>query len=160
MTRIIKNPGRGYSGKEKMKLYQYSSEGKFLKTWDSTQELRNEYFIKDIGKRPLFGSKKWNKFKYDVLPDNTFYCDYRIGRDKLLAFEKISNSKLCFNTTKNNKEVEMYNLINEKIANFKNMFVASIITKEPLANIFRACNNGKQQTQKDYYFKYKNETRN
>lgn len=153
MTREIKNPGRGYSGKEKIKIYHYDKEGNFIKQFESLVKLREEYFPQDIGKRPLFNSIKWNKFQYDTLEDGTHYSNYRIGREKLLKFEKMYNSNLCM---KNDfkKPVVMYNLLHEPIATFNNEYIAAEATKIPVNRVQYDCKNCKQRPKKDFYFKY------
>ena len=155
MTRIIKNPGRGYAGREKQRLFLYDSNGKYLRQYNSHSELRNDYFPNEENKRPLFNSKKWKHFKYDVLEDGCFYSNYRIGRENLLKFERITNSKFCFNNAKHDKPVEVFNLMHEKIGEFKSLYFAHLLTGEPLSNIHRDCKNCKGQPKSDYYFKYK-----
>lgn len=158
MTRKIINVGRGYSGREKQKLYHYDKNGNFIKVFDSHQDLRKEYFQYIENKRPLFNNKRWKIFKYDKLPDETFYSNYRIGRDNLLKNERIFNSKLCVNNSKDEKVVEMYNLENVKIAEFKSSYIASIVTGIDLATIQRAVLQGKKKPKNDFYFKLKNDT--
>ncbi len=155
MTRKIINPGRGYSGREKQKLFLYDKNGKYLKSYESQQDLRNEYFPSEENKRPLFNSKKWKHFKYDVLPDGCFYSNYRIGRENLLKFERISNSKYCFNNAKHDKPVEVFNLLHEKIGEFKSSYFAHLLTGETLVTIYRDCKTGKGEPKSHYYFKYK-----
>lgn len=158
MTRKVKNPGRGYAGHEKIKLYHYDNNGKFLKEFESISDLRKKYFNKELGKRPLCRSKRWELFNYDVLPDNTYYSNYRIGREKLLKLERVVNSPYCFNQATDKIEVEMYNLLNEKIALFKNIHIASLVTKLSKTTIYHSCNEGKNMPKGDLYFKYANQT--
>jgi len=154
MTRKVKNPGRGYGGQEKIKLYHYDSNGKFIKEFDCMSDLRKEYFSQDIGKRPLCRSKRWQLFNYDILPDNTYYSNYRIGRDKLLKLERVVNSSYCVNNTTDNTIVKMYNLLNEEVATFKNIHIASLATKIPQSTIYYSCNEGKGMPKEEIYFKY------
>jgi len=154
MTREIKNPGRGYSGKEKIKIYHYDKRGNYIKTFESLSELRKEYYPHDIGKRPLFNSLKWKKFEYDTLEDGTFYSNYRIGREKLFKLERIYNSELCMKFDLN-QPIIMYNLLNKPVASFNNKYVAAEICKLTVGKIEYGCKNGKKQPKKDFYFKYK-----
>ena len=155
MTREIKNPGRGYSGKEKIKIYHYDKSGNYIKTFESLSELRKEYFPHDVGKRPLCRGIKWNKFKYDTLEDGTHYSNHRIGRDHIRKFEKAYNSNLCMKNDYN-KPVIMYNLLHEPVAVFNNEYIAAETVKIPVNRVQYDCKNSKQQPQKDFYFKYKN----
>jgi len=155
MTREIKNPGRGYSGKEKIKIYHYDKSGNYIKTFESLSELRKEYFPHDIGKRPLCRGIKWNKFKYDTLEDGTHYSNHRIGRDHIRKFEKAYNSNLCMKNDYN-RPVIMYNLLHEPVAVFNNEYIAAETVKIPVNRVQYDCKNSKQQPQKDFYFKYKN----
>lgn len=158
MTRKVKNPGRGYAGHEKVKLYHYDNNGKFIKEFNCVSDLRKEYFFKDTGKRPLFNNKKWKLFNYDVLPDNTYYSNYRIGREKLLKLEKIANSLYCVNNCTDNIPVKMYNLLNEEIATFKNAYIASLATNVAQSTVYYDCNKGKGMPKGEFYFKYANQT--
>lgn len=155
MTRKVKQPGRGYAGLEKIKLYHYDANGNFLKTYNSCAELREEHFPVEPGKRPLFNNKRWELFKYDILPDNSFYSDFRIGRDRLFKNERIFNSKLCVNNSTDNIPVEAYNLQHEKIGEFKSVYIAHLLTKINQATINRSAKNGKGKGFDEIYFKYK-----
>lgn len=154
MARVIKNLGRQYGGREKIKLYHYDNNGKFIKEFDCISDLRKEYFYQDEGKRPLFNNKKWKLFSYDVLPDNTYYSNYRIGRERLLKLERIANSLYCVNNCTDNTPVKMYNLLHEEVATFKNCYIASLATNINQSSIYHDCNNGKGMPKSEVYFKY------
>lgn len=152
-TRINKTPGREYAGKEKVKLYHYDKNGKFLKEYESQAELRNKYYSNIKGKRPLFRTKR-SEYNYDILPDGSFYSTYRIGRDKLLQYEKIINSKFVDTLHRDDKIVIVYNILGLEIARFKNMQIASLMTNIRVSHIYKDCIHGKNKQLKELTFKY------
>lgn len=151
-TRKIINKGRGYSGLEKINLYQYDKKGKFLQKYNSQQELRNKYYPNDKSKRPLLRSKR-AKFNYDILPDGTFYSNEKIGR-KIVTFEKIINSKFVTNQVQSNIPIDVFNIIGEKIATFQNHYIASLLTNISYGVILKDCKIGKSIKQKDLTFRF------
>ena len=63
---------------------------------------------------------------YFKTPANTFVANYRIGKDKLLKQERINNCPFCnYKGQVQEKPFEVFNLKGEKIAEFKNAFIAS-----------------------------------
>jgi hypothetical protein len=153
MSRKVKNPGRGYAGLEKIKLYHYDNDGKFLREFESQRELINVYYPNIKGKKPLFRTKR-SQYGYDILPDNTFYSNYRVGRNKLLQYEKIINSPFVGFEPTNNKKVIVYDILGEEIAKFKNAYICSKILNIAYGTVFRDCENGKSKKLKDLTFKY------
>jgi len=149
MRREIKNPGRGYSGREKTKMYQYNSNGKYLRSYESQSEVRQKYFSKDIGKRPLL----LEGYRYGLLPDNTYISNYRIGRDKLLKQEKIRNCPFC-HKDKRSRKFSVYNLIGEKIAEFSSQLVATKLLNIPQTTISYRLNHNSFSSNDNLIFKY------
>lgn len=151
---LKKSPGR-----PKQKIYLYDSEGKFIKKYESTTEFLKENFPDDKGKRPIKNTRRWKLYNYDVLPNGNFFASYKIGREKLNQYEAIVNSKYCVNLTRTEKVVEAYNMLDEKIAEFKNAYIANLITGRPSSSIIRDCREkkGNKVLQKEIYFKYKEE---
>lgn len=154
MARKIINSGRGYSGREKVKMYQYDSKGKYLRSYESLQEVRDEYYSLDKGKKPLL----LRGYKYGVLPDDTYISNYKIGRDELLRQERVRNCPFC-HKDKRSKKFSVYNLVGERIAGFSSIFVASKLLDVPHVVIHTRLNSRasvrKSLPQKDnLIFKY------
>jgi hypothetical protein len=156
-ARVAIKKGRGYAGLEKINLYQYSSEGKYLKCFNSCSELRAVYYSDIAGKFPLMRGKRWELFEYEQLPDGTFYSTYRLGKKNLLRCERIFKSKFCVNTSSSDKEVEVFNLNHEKIGEFKNKYIADLLTGISHNKISHDINRGKGIPKEEIYFKYKTE---
>lgn len=150
--------GRGYGGWEKQKVYLYANDGKYLRQYNSRSEFLKDYFPDDIGKRPLFVSERVNdrpSFGYELLPDNTFICKSRLGKEFLRKHEYIVNSIFC-NNIKNSKPVECFNLAGEKIAEFLNTRVLENLTKISRHRVYHSCStNHKKVTKNELLFKYK-----
>lgn len=137
------------AGREKIKIFEYSKDGKFLKEYESISELRNKYFSNDRGKRPLI-----RKNEYSTLPNGNYISTYRLGRDKIEFLNRRSKSKFI-NIKKSNSIIECYNLDNIKIATFVDINIASKLTNIPLTTIYHQLNNGKGTPKKDLIFKYR-----
>ena len=113
------------AGRKPIKCYEYDPDGKYLREFESYQHVRNTYFPEDTGKRPLFKSKK----DYLKLSNGNFIANYRIGQSNLKKLERIRTCKYCStNKNINNTAVEVFNLKGEKIAEFKNFYIASLMT--------------------------------
>lgn len=108
-------------GLEKIPLYQYDENGKYIRSYESYSEVFEKYF--DNKKGRLFEDNK----EYRELPDGTFIAKYRIGRAKLLKLKKIYNCVFC---SKNitDKKISAYNLLGVKVAEFENMRVLQELT--------------------------------
>jgi hypothetical protein len=116
--------------RQKIKVYQYDKQGKYLRTYDSMREVTMKYF--NNPHYPLFENKihiggEIKKRIYDILPDDTYVVKKRIGRDKLLMEVKIDNDIYC-KTYKADKPVEVFNLLGQKVAEFANIRVAESLT--------------------------------
>ena len=110
MTRAVKNPGRGYSGLEKIKVYVYNSKGSFEKSYNSLSEFKKDNnldktypIFRNNYKRSCIENER-NKSGYAKLPNGVFVCKTRLGRDFLIKNEKIINSfYFCFGLYKSSK---------------------------------------------------------
>lgn len=158
MTRIVKQPGRGYAGLEKQPLYLYNSDGSFNKEYESKAEFLKEYYPKDKSKRPVLDKSRSKRalYNYDLLYDNKFISSFRIGRENLRKYEAIVTCQYC-HKEKTDKTIIAFNRLNEKIATFKNLRLASKFTGVDSATIHNQCNNGKSikiNTKTGLRFKY------
>ena len=138
------------AGKPKIKCYEYDSNYKYLGEYESVQEVRNKYFSNDLGKRKLFESGKDDYYKLD---NGNFIANYRVGGYNLSKLERIKDCVYC-STNKNieNKEIEVFNLKGEKIAEFKNVYIASRICNIPhstLSQRLNPKNNKRNKVNKD-----------
>lgn len=152
------------AGRAPIKVYQYDANGKYMKEWACTNDVRRAYYPDDKGRRPLFEEsrapykgKPYPKKEYHNLPDGTFVSKYRIGRDRIIQLERIANSPYCYQDNSKSKVVEVYNMEGKKIANFRNATLASMLTGIDVATINSQCNQGKgkKYTKSGLLFKYK-----
>ena len=138
MIKKVKNPGRGYSGHEKIKMYQYDSNGKYMRSYESQSEVRKIYFKHIKGKRPLLHRGN----KYESLPDGTFISNKRIGRNEILKLERIKNCPLCRKQIKE-RPFSAYNLLGNKIGTFYSQGIASKLLGISPKFINHSLNKGK-----------------
>lgn len=115
------------AGLPKKEIRVYNNKGEFIEEFSSIIECRKSYFKEDKGKRPLltknisFFSLYKNKMlniKYGYI-NNFYFFDETVNRDDIRFLDKIRLSDFCKKIDYNQKPVEVYNLLNEKIAEFK-----------------------------------------
>ena len=108
------------AGKPKLKIYQYSSEYKYLRAFETQSEVFDKYYEGKKGR--LFTNPDFRE-----LPDGTFVSPYRIGRDRLRQLVIIDNDPLCQINAKD-KSVAFINRKNKTIATFSSIRVAEQLT--------------------------------
>ena len=117
------------SGRPKQKVYQYDSKGKYIKTWESRRSVVRAYYPNDKGVRPLLARNSTELLK----KDDTVISLSKIGRTGTLEFLKRKNNPYVDRPAGggaiSGKELEIYNLDNEKIAAFKDWDIAAKIMK-------------------------------
>lgn len=151
------------SGRPKNKVYHYTEDGKFIKTFECENDVRKEYYSKDRGQRPLFirrsGTGVGNKVYYYndttiTLPDGTIASKERIGRDGVFNYIKKSNSSYV-GIADTERVINVSNLDGKVIATFKGLYVASLMTGIPKGTIHHQINKGTKSSQSDLIFRYK-----
>jgi len=140
------------SGRPKQKRYEYDQNGKFIKQFECENDIRKQYYSKDVGKRPLFGGNKYN-YDYHILKNNNIIVKERIGRIGIKnLLRRINND---FVNISNEKKINVYNLDNKIVASFINMNIAAKMTGIPLQTIHSQVNRGKgYSTDRGLIFKY------
>lgn len=127
------------AGNPPIKVYQYNKDGKFLKMFDSIQDVRKEYYKEDSGKRPFFRFKSL----YTILPDNTIVCKEKVGREFVKhVFKRLSNPFVRLDET--SPLIKLFNIDNKVIATFKDIMIASKLTGISYRTIYAQLNTGKK----------------
>lgn len=148
------------SGRPKQKAYHYDNNGKFIKEYSCMNEIRQEYYSSDSGKRPLFrtnarnqdGSYKIVEKDYIQLPDNTFVTKSRVGRIGIKDIKRrINNPFLGIEE----RTIEAYNLDNKIVATFKGLKIAANLTNIPYGTIVSQLEKGQGKfSDRGLIFKY------
>lgn len=108
-------------GRKPKKVFVYNEDGSYICTFLNINEFRTVYFPKDVGKRPLFINKV-RDIPYEHIRDASViaYLE-RVYRDDTIYNLAIINSEFCKKQDKeDNRAVQVFNLENELIAEFKN----------------------------------------
>ena len=149
------------SVRPKNKVYHYTPEGKYLKTFESESELRREYYSTDNGNRPIFNRVARNKGKiyhYNnvtaVLPDGSIVSRERIGRTGVLDYIRKRESPYT-NISKEEPLIEVINLDNSIIAMFKGAYIASKMTGIHQSTIHHQVTRGNKTSHSGLIFRYK-----
>jgi hypothetical protein len=152
MKRLIKN--YNMAGKPAIKIFQYSNEGKYIKTFNSISEIHREYF--NDSKYPFFVGVQ---NILEKLPDNTIICKERLGRDKIKAIlRRLSNPFILKDDRSNSNEIEVLNVDKIVIATFFNISMASKllnISANSIHAIMKSSMNGYPKNKYGVYFRYK-----
>lgn len=114
----------------KQKVYQYNSNGKFLKEFESQSEVRKIYFSEVKGKRPIMRNGK-----YEILPDNTVISHLRLGREIVKNIIKYNNNPYL-NIGYKNDPIKVLNLNKKVIARFASINIASKLTNISMNTIY------------------------
>lgn len=150
------------SGRPNQKVFEYTTEGVYIRSYESISEYREERYPDDIGKRPIF-VHKIEGLDFHFTKDDTILLKERPGREKIVFIYKIWTSKLCnFNKSKEDgKPIQMFNLKNELIAEFASTKVAKVLLSPDISYNTLMGHLRKRKGEKtfalvsDYYFKYK-----
>lgn len=110
------------AGRPKMKMYEYDNNGKFIQIYETQQDVFNKYY--KGRKRPLLREGK----EYGILPNGHYICDKQIGRDRIQKIQRIEGSKYVARASEKKRPVAVYNLAGEKIATFRSIYMASVLT--------------------------------
>ena len=111
-------------GKPRLKIYQYDSDFKYMRAYDTQTEVFDKYYGKGIKGR-LFTNEH-----YKALPDGTYVSTYRIGRKGLEYWTRVYTSVYC-TKYKGDKPFSAYNFLGEKVATFSNVRVFAQMTSIP-----------------------------
>ena len=113
------------AGREKKQIRVYNNKGEFIESFDSQTDCLNVYFpskrpllVHDIKVFSLF-HKKEIKTKYGTIDNELYFFDKAIYREDVIYIHRIAISKYC--KKEKEKAVEVYNIQNEKIAEFKSL---------------------------------------
>ena len=82
------------SGRPNQKVFEYTTEGMYIRSYESISELRKEYYSTDKGVRPIFVNKV-EDYDFHVTPKNTIVLKERPYRDSICFLYKIYSSRLC-----------------------------------------------------------------
>ena len=149
------------AGRQPHKVYVYDDQGIYICMFDNMVDFRKVYYPKDTNKRPLFVHEELG-FKYHYMKDLELIAvtDRSIGRDRLKNIIIIHESEYCKkeDNSPHSKAVQVFNLKNELIAEFK---TARLLTKLMphihQSTISKHLNNKpiKNFNELGLYFKYK-----
>lgn len=159
------------AGRQKLKIRVYNSQGHFIEEHSSQTECLFKYFPKDVSKRPLLVhtviifSLYHNKeliIRYGTIDNEYYFFDQAIYREDVVYIHKIATSKYCRQNEKE-KIIEVYNIQNEKIAEFKSLRLLTKLMPHISQSVISRQLDKKNKKikrhkglEEDLFFKYKN----
>ena len=133
------------AGRPKETLYQYDLEdGRFLKKYESHQQVRDIFYPDIKGKLPLFRTHR----PYHVLPDDTVLFKTRAGKAKAIWVRKYTRSSYTMDSARHRRPFAIYNMDGEEIARFGSPYIWAKMTGKKSCRIIKKLNN-----QEGYYDK-------
>ena len=110
------------SGRLPIKVYQYDENGKYIQSYNCTNDVRRKYYREAA--YPMFRDQRSRILH--KLPDGTYLCRSRIGRDNIkLEVTRMNNDFITFGLNGHDEPIQMINLDGVVIAEFKNVYLAS-----------------------------------
>lgn len=110
------------AGRPKVKMYEYDVKGKFVQEYETQTDVFEKYY--EGKKRPLVREGK----EYGLLPNGHYICEKRIGRNRIEQLQRIENSKYVPHRKEKLGKIACYNLKGQKIAVFRSLHIASVLT--------------------------------
>jgi hypothetical protein len=143
------------AGLKKINIYEYNIDGSFHCKYDSLAEYSKKHY--DNSKYPTFRNKKIEGFEYNIIKDLVSFKNERPGRKRVQLIVKMHNSELINDVC--NKAIEMVNLRNEVIAEFKSVIILTkLMPNISQSTIHHHLNDKKKGSgvgKVDYRFRYK-----
>lgn len=106
--------------RDKKKVFMYSESGNYLRSFESLTDCCDYY---GLSKGNFFTNKE-----YRLMGDGNYITKERIGRKGLMEALLIDNNKFCKKLS-NDYEVEVFNILGEKIGEFRSAREFIEITK-------------------------------
>jgi len=120
-----------YRGRERIKVYQYDHNGKYIRSYETIAEARDDHYADVNGVYPMFRDNA----TYHLLPNNTILFKERTYRDQVVRTLRRIANPLVIKNDKDIKPFVVYNIDNEPIATFVNINTAVILTGMSYASI-------------------------
>jgi hypothetical protein len=126
------------SGRPPIKVYQYDENGKYIQSYNCTNDARSKYY--GNAAYPMFRDQRSDKLH--KLPDNTYLCRTRLGRDNV-KFEvaRMHNDFSLFGLKELNEPMQILNLDGVVIAEFRNVYLASKLLNIPTTRLTQMSNS-------------------
>lgn len=144
------------AGRTPIEMFEYTSNGKYIRKFKNQAKCREYYFPHIAGKIPILRFKKMG-IKYTVLNNGNFLVKERLGRDNIRFLRRVHESEYCTDLiTKNKKIVQVFNLEGKLLLEARNMNILTKMTNIPQGTINQALKaNSKQVPRSEFSFKYK-----
>lgn len=157
------------SGRKPIEVFVYDLQGKYICKFENMTMFRNVYYPADEFKRPLFRKKELG-VNYEIVQEaDVIAYQERVNRDITRQLMAIVNSEYCKDEdyADNKRPIQVFNLKNELIAEFKTVrLLTKMMPHIHANNISRHIISNAQEERKKkrrkftsigLFFKYKEE---
>jgi len=146
------------SGRPKLKVYEYSHQGKYMGYYESISDVRKKYFSHIKGVASLFKKEELGH-KYELLEDSILFQE-RVYRDDVKYIMAILNSPFCNLPKSKEGIVQVFNYKKVLLAEFQSLNIASkMLPHIPKATIVHQLNESKDihryEPANQLFFRYK-----
>lgn len=145
------------SGRKAQKVFKYTKDGVYIKSYDCINDFRKEMYPEDIAPRPIFTHKVLGQ-EYHRGRDGSMTFKVRTYRDDVKYMVAIIDSEYCRDIDKN-KPIEVLNIKQEVIAEFKNVrLLTKLMPHISDATIYQQLNrntNKSRYSSSGLFFRYK-----
>jgi hypothetical protein len=149
------------AGKKPKRVYVYDKEGGYICMFNTLVEFRSVYYPNDVFKRPIFNHEELG-YKYSYMEDLELIAltSRSAGRELIKRIVAIHESEYCKKSDNdpNEKPVQVFNLKQELIAEFKTMrLMTKLLPHINQSTISRHLKNKniKMINESGLFFKYK-----
>ena len=155
------------AGKIKKKVFVYTKFGYFIQEFESQLDFLKFYYDNNNRGLVFKYSQKFETIdniletiRYGIF-DEFFAFEKRMNRKDILFLQEIHNSEFCKKIDLRKKEIEVFNLCGEKIAEFKSLrLLSKMLPHIPISTIWGHLNEKNKgikrfTTDCELFFKYK-----
>ena len=146
------------AGKKPVEIFEYNSEGEFVRKFKTQVECRIFHYAHIEGKIPILRLKRMN-IKYSVLDNGNFLVKERLGRSRIKFLRRLHESDYCTDLINREKRIiQVFNLEGILLLEARNLNVLTKLTNIPQGTISQQLSRGVQSIPKgEFLIKYKEE---
>ena len=144
------------AGRKPVEIFEYNSEGEFVRKFKTQSECRIFHYAHIEGKVPILRLKRMN-IKYSVLDNGNFLVKERLGRSRIKFLRRLHESDYCTDLINREKRIiQVFNLEGKLLLEARNINVLTKLTNISQTTVWQRLKEGSKQIPKgELDFRYK-----